>query len=156
MEGEIVLKRVRKKIYHNALVFTMVYTFLYATKPTHAHLFFPILFGFLAAFEFGNYFLIKWRKPDAMAICGQVLQLDFYYPVNRDLSELSCFKLNGFNNKVEMVFANKSSVYFYGDEFAKSDLKAFIAVASGKSRNKVAVAGNLLHYLNTETAKVAK
>ncbi len=91
-----------------------------------------------------------------MAICGQVLIVDFYYPVNRDLSELSCFKLNGFNKRVEIVFTNRSSVYFYGNEFAKNDLKVFITVASGKSRHEVAVAGNLLHYLNTETPRVAR
>ena len=156
MEGELVLKRVTKKIHYHAFVFAILYTLLYATNPAYEHLFFPIAFGFFAAFEFGNYFLIRYRKPDALAICGQLLTLDFYYPVHRDLSELLCLKLNGFNNRVEMVFTNKSSVYFYGDEFTKDDLNAFIAAATSKSHHQVAVAGNLQHYLNTATPRVGR
>jgi len=55
-----------------------------------------------------------------------------------------------------MVFTNKSSVYFYGDEFTKDDLNAFIAAATSKSHHQVAVAGNLQHYLNTATPRVGR
>jgi len=76
--------------------------------------------------------------------------------VTRDLTDLSCLKLNGFNNRVEMVFTKKSSLYFYGDEFAKEDLKAFISYATSKSQYQVAIADNLQHFLNTETAIVTR
>ena len=150
MVGEIVLKRVSKKIHYNYLGLALMYTVLYVTNPSHGHLFFPIAFGFLISIEFGNYFIIKSYKPEAIVINGQTLCVDFYYPINRDLSELACIKLNGLNNRAEMVFTKTNSLYFYGDEFEKDALKAFIHITTGKSRYDVSIAQNLQHYLNTE------
>jgi len=55
-----------------------------------------------------------------------------------------------------MAFTKKSSLYFYGDEFAKDGLKAIISYATSKSQYEVTIADNLQHFLNTEIAIVTR
>lgn len=149
LQGELVVKRVRKGFRYSSLLFASYWTLALLIDYQHDKLLLALPFWLLVVFELEYNFFVRKHKPDGFAIDGQFIYFSGLFPGKRDLQTLNRISFNGFNNNITLHFTQQSMLMFSAKEFERSDLKNLLNLVVSKCGNNIEIPLNLQAVLNT-------
>lgn len=148
LQGDLVLKRVRKEFRYSSMLFACYWTLALLIDYQHRQLLMALPFWLVVVFELEYNFFVRKHRPDGFAIDGHYIIFDGLFPGKRDLHTLTRISFNGFNNNITLHFTRQSMLIFSAKEFERDDLKRFLHHLISRCDSSIEVPLNLQLLLN--------
>lgn len=90
-----------------------------------------------------TYVLYKIKKPYAFVIDADKLIINSSFAKSFNIEQLTCIRLNGISDTIEIFFSGKSKVIINRGEFIESELNEFIQILVNKNNHQPILSDNL-------------
>lgn len=142
MEGEILFRR-QSRLPRRRFIILAVLSIVVGLVVDRFNLVRISLIWLILFYDICLSILTRKIRPVFMVIDGNKLRLNDLGKSTRDLSKLKNLNLNGFSNKLELLFVNGDYLSIRRREYLEADMDKLIEVCLDRSKEDVFVSENL-------------